>query len=153
MQIISASVFALFFAAATSAFTLSIRQQGAPDCALTCLTTTPTGSCSPTNDTCLCNDDTFLEAQFNCVKKACTSSSDFQAAQTFALTLCQQVGVDLTTDTFLIPAATGSNTTAPSSTAPASAGSPTTTTSGAISLNFHAAGALLLTVAGIALTL
>ncbi|KAI6145231.1 hypothetical protein BKA82DRAFT_4171290 [Pisolithus tinctorius] len=89
-----------------------ISRQSLPSCAEPCITNANLDGCSATDDTCLCNSQTFVNSATSCIESACTGS-DLQQAEQFAQSLCLSVGVTLTIAT---PSATSSSTSTATST-------------------------------------
>ncbi|PAV18153.1 hypothetical protein PNOK_0663900 [Pyrrhoderma noxium] len=117
--------FALLLAGAASASLVS--RQDIPTCALTCIASADTGSCSQTDTSCLCNDQSFVSSTTTCIETSC-SSDDVAAAEAFAQQTCESVGVTLTASS---AASTGSATGSTSGSSAASTASSTTTSAGA----------------------
>ncbi|KAG9086066.1 hypothetical protein FRC06_003290 [Ceratobasidium sp. 370] len=100
-----ASFALLALAAVASAGSISRRQL--PACAMQCMTTADTGSCDPTDNTCMCNSPAFVNSTYQCVQQTCTDPGDLEAAIAGARALCAAAGVTLTES---VPAGTGSAT-------------------------------------------
>jgi pyruvate/2-oxoglutarate dehydrogenase complex dihydrolipoamide acyltransferase (E2) component len=98
----------------------TVSAQGPPTCALSCITSPPSGStsCSSTDFACLCKDTEFQAIATECICKSCTTKEDQDAAGAFAATTCKSFGVDLDTPADC-PASGGAASSAPAS-APAS---------------------------------
>lgn len=147
----SAVVAFLGAAASVSASTIVSRQL--PDCAMTCLTSAPTGTCSATDNACLCRNEEFIAAATTCISTTC-QGDDLTTALTVAQAMCANEGVTLgapgaTTSgasTTGAPATTsGATTSAPTNTAPStttSGSNPAQTTSGAMSRGLSSVAAL-----------
>ncbi|KAG8999373.1 hypothetical protein FRB94_006099 [Tulasnella sp. JGI-2019a] len=89
----TAAIAAIF---ASAASTPSKRQGGFPNCSLACLTNvTAFGSCSPTDDVCLCNNADFIATTYQCFTSSC-SESDVALADTESAQLCDAAGVTVT---------------------------------------------------------
>ncbi|CAE6363966.1 unnamed protein product [Rhizoctonia solani] len=146
------SIVVAALAAVASASSVAKRQ--IPSCALACITTAETGSCAPTDNTCLCRSSDFVESTYKCIASTCTGS-DLDSAVDSAQALCVAAGVTLTQT---VPASTGATGTGatPTATSPATA-SPTTTSSsgsnGAISFSGSPMIGALAAVAGVVFAL
>ncbi|KAJ3808340.1 hypothetical protein EV368DRAFT_84802 [Lentinula lateritia] len=124
---------AVAVAGSTFASGHSPRQLNLPTCALPCLTATSStsfGSCSSTDEACLCSNPQFISNTTTCIEGACTGN-DLQTAISAAEALCAQAGVTL--DPSSILASVSATATTPlASAGSGSAGSenPSATTSG-----------------------
>ncbi|KAG8857035.1 hypothetical protein FRB96_005965 [Tulasnella sp. 330] len=73
------------------------RQGGFPTCSLPCLTITSNyGSCSPTDDVCLCNSAAYVGLTYKCFTDNC-SPSDAATANAQSASLCAAAAVTVTT--------------------------------------------------------
>ncbi|KAF9233042.1 hypothetical protein BU15DRAFT_54385, partial [Melanogaster broomeanus] len=59
-------------------------------CAAPCLANADYGGCSPTDDSCLCTNEVFLNSTTTCIEAAC-SGSDLAEAEAFSQALCLAV--------------------------------------------------------------
>ncbi|KAB5592968.1 hypothetical protein CTheo_3603 [Ceratobasidium theobromae] len=100
-----------------------------PDCALKCMTSASTGSCSPTDNTCLCKSEAFVDTIYNCFYASC-SASEFETATAAARALCSAAGVTLTS-TPVITATATAPASSHSATATASASATSSSSNGA----------------------
>jgi len=115
-------------ATSASAFSVSKRQNGFPNCAVPCLMGTGyNGTCALTDNTCLCKDPAYTNLTTACIANACPNPSDLQEADGTAVALCKAAGVDLTSST---APSTASATGSPSSAASAAAASQTKSAAG-----------------------
>ncbi|KAH7926880.1 hypothetical protein BV22DRAFT_1111399 [Leucogyrophana mollusca] len=117
-------------AAVSTASAAVVARQGLPNCAVPCLTDANFGGCAPDDDTCLCNNQTFIQSSTSCIQSSCTGS-DLTNAESAAQQLCLAVGVTLSST----PAATGS--TSPSA-ASSAAAAPSPSGNGAASKRINA---------------
>ncbi|OCH90486.1 hypothetical protein OBBRIDRAFT_834981 [Obba rivulosa] len=109
------AVLALATLASASIAPLSKRQF--PDCAENCLVDADFGSCSQTDDVCLCNSASFVNSVTSCITSSC-SGSDLTTAESEAVGLCAAVGVNVSTvvaSSTAAPASTSSGASAASS--------------------------------------
>ncbi|KAG8739857.1 hypothetical protein FRC10_005052 [Ceratobasidium sp. 414] len=117
-----ASFALIALAAVVSASSASKRQL--PSCAMTCIVSASTGSCDPTDNTCLCKSEAFVNSTYQCIASSC-SGSDLQTAINGARALCAAAGVTLTQS---VPAPTGAaSATTPASTSKPASASPSAT--------------------------
>ncbi|EMD36956.1 hypothetical protein CERSUDRAFT_83981 [Gelatoporia subvermispora B] len=123
----SLAVLALATVASASIAPLSKRQF--PDCAENCLVDADFGSCSQTDDVCLCNSSAFVNSVTSCITSSCTGS-DLTTAEGEAVGLCAAVGVNLSSD---VPSASASPSGASSSGSAAAASSTSGSSSGSAS--------------------
>ncbi|KAI6018318.1 hypothetical protein EDC04DRAFT_2742509 [Pisolithus marmoratus] len=93
-----AVAFVTLSAALSSVSAGFVTRQTLPACAQTCITNADLGGCSITDDTCLCNNQTFVSSTTSCIESSCTGS-DLQEAEQYAQSLCLAVGVTLTIST------------------------------------------------------
>ncbi|KAH8112804.1 hypothetical protein DFH11DRAFT_384023 [Phellopilus nigrolimitatus] len=91
---------------ASTAFATLVSRQSPPQCALTCIATANTGTCSSTDNKCLCANQAFVSSTTNCIESTCTGS-DLQSAIQFAQADCAAVGVTLTESVSGSPTASG----------------------------------------------
>ncbi|KAG8996191.1 hypothetical protein FRB94_008523 [Tulasnella sp. JGI-2019a] len=120
----AAAIAAIFVSAAS---TPSKRQGGFPNCSVNCLTNaTAFGSCSPTDDVCLCNNAGFISATHQCFTSSC-SGSDAALADTQSAQLCKAAGVTVTSAPGAIIIIGSSTQTIPTGSATVSAATATTT--------------------------
>ncbi|KAF9224982.1 hypothetical protein BS17DRAFT_731760 [Gyrodon lividus] len=120
--------------AVSSASSALIARQSLPNCAAPCLANANYGSCAPDDDTCLCNDQTFLNSTTTCIQSSC-SGSDLTEAEAFAQALCLAVGVTLTANS-ATPTATAPTTASATSTS--ASPSPSTGAASSNSINMFA---------------
>ncbi|KIM54030.1 hypothetical protein SCLCIDRAFT_1222324 [Scleroderma citrinum Foug A] len=129
---VAAAILTLSAAFSSANATLFARQT-LPSCATTCITGASLGSCSATDDSCLCNDQAFISSTTSCIESSCTGN-DLVEAEQYAQAICLAVGVTL-------------SVTAPASTATTPSSTSTTTTTGtstaATSTPSHTNGASL----------
>ncbi|EIN14671.1 hypothetical protein PUNSTDRAFT_118091 [Punctularia strigosozonata HHB-11173 SS5] len=136
---------ALAAAAVASATTLHsfAARQSIPNCAVPCLTSAPMGSCSQTDDTCLCHNSDFINGATSCIESSC-SGDDLKNAEAAAQALCAAVGVTLTATPTASSSSGASTATSPassvttasgSSTASLTSGSPSSTSTSGASAN------------------
>ncbi|KZT00727.1 uncharacterized protein LAESUDRAFT_665566 [Laetiporus sulphureus 93-53] len=103
-----------------------LKRQSLPTCADTCLTNANLDGCNASDDSCLCNDKTFVDSVTSCIESACTGS-DLTEAEEYAQQLCLAVGVTLTASS--AASTSGSATASGSSTSSATATSTSTAAS------------------------
>ncbi|KAI6115318.1 hypothetical protein EDD16DRAFT_1594859 [Pisolithus croceorrhizus] len=100
-------------AALSSASAGLVSRQSLPSCANPCITNANLGGCSATDDTCLCESQTFINSTTTCIESSCTGN-DLQEAEQYAQSLCLAVGVTLTiatpTPTSTSPTSSSSST-------------------------------------------
>lgn len=60
------------------------------DCALPCITNVDYGSCSPSDNACLCKSATYVNTTTTCIESSCTGS-DLTTAIATAQALCAEV--------------------------------------------------------------
>ncbi|KAI6020106.1 hypothetical protein PISMIDRAFT_678658 [Pisolithus microcarpus 441] len=127
-----------------------VSRQTLPACAQTCITSANLGGCSATDDSCLCRNQSFVNAVTSCIESSCTGS-DLQQAEEFAQSLCLAVGVTLTISTSTATSASSASS-APSTSSTSSSQSPPNLGSATSSygINVFAAAAAVL---GVGLTL
>ncbi|KAG8939966.1 hypothetical protein FRC04_005779 [Tulasnella sp. 424] len=132
------TVIVALVASVVSASALSERQSGSfPPCSIPCLTNATTGSCSPTDNTCLCKSDDYLRSTTTCIQGAC-SAADLATAAGLAQQLCKAAGVDISNNPAAQPtsasgaAATGAAATSAKSSSTAAAASATPTHNAAV---------------------
>ncbi|KAG9043484.1 hypothetical protein FS837_009494 [Tulasnella sp. UAMH 9824] len=120
----STVIVALAASVASASFLVERQSSSFPPCSIPCLTNAQTGSCSPTDNTCLCKSDDYLRSTTACIQNAC-SAADLATAATMAQTLCKAAGVDISTNPAAQPtgtaAASGAASAATTSAAAASA--------------------------------
>ncbi|KIK57433.1 hypothetical protein GYMLUDRAFT_46314 [Collybiopsis luxurians FD-317 M1] len=131
-------------ASASESFFFKRQQLNLPSCAVSCLASAPTGSCSTSDEKCLCSSSQFIAGASSCIESSC-SGSDIQSALGAAATLCAQAGVTLDTSSIIAAAtssASASNSTATSpsattssSSSSSSSASPSSTSNAALSNN------------------
>ncbi|CEL53294.1 hypothetical protein RSOLAG1IB_06261 [Rhizoctonia solani AG-1 IB] len=63
-----------------------------PSCAQPCLGQASPGSCSLTDNACLCRNAAYCNATNTCFKNSC-SAADWKTAYDFSVALCRQAGV------------------------------------------------------------
>ena len=69
----------------------NIYSPGSPlDCAISCLQNADLGSCSATDNVCLCNNQPFIDSTTACIENAC-SGDDLANAEAFAVAICESV--------------------------------------------------------------
>ncbi|KAJ7857035.1 hypothetical protein B0H13DRAFT_2077788 [Mycena leptocephala] len=88
------AVFSLFAASASASVTPLLRRQSPPACELPCVTNPNLGGCKAGDNTCLCNNDVFVQSTFQCIQAACTGQ-DLHDAIAGAAALCAAVHVTL----------------------------------------------------------
>ncbi|CAE6471573.1 unnamed protein product [Rhizoctonia solani] len=137
------SVVVAALAAVASASTLTRRQY--PSCAMPCIQSADIGNCSPTDNTCMCKNQSFIDSTAVCVKKNCTGD-DLTRANEISKALCLAAGVTL------------SETATPSATSPAtgtgsSTATPTGSTNSAINLSGSPMVGALAAIAGVVFAL
>ncbi|KAK0186516.1 hypothetical protein F5146DRAFT_133983 [Armillaria mellea] len=100
------------------------RQTSLPDCALPCITNVDYGSCSPSDNACLCKSATYVNTTTTCIESSCTGS-DLTTAIATAQALCAEVGVTFSSTSLPTGAATsaGSSGSVAASTTASSSGS------------------------------
>ncbi|CAE6537725.1 unnamed protein product [Rhizoctonia solani] len=130
-------------AAVASASSIGKRQ--IPSCALTCMTSANTGSCSSTDNTCLCKSTAFVDSTYNCIASTC-KGDDLTNAVAAARALCVAAGVTLTQT---MPAATGGTATATGT----ATSTPTSSSNGAINLSGSPMVGALAVMAGVVFAL
>ncbi|KIO16739.1 hypothetical protein M407DRAFT_85663, partial [Tulasnella calospora MUT 4182] len=57
-------------------------------CGIPCLTNADAGTCSPTDNTCLCKSDAYLRSTTSCIQSSC-SAADLATAAGLAQQLCK----------------------------------------------------------------
>lgn len=77
--------FFMFFAAL-------VRADGYPDCAMPCVTGANPGSCSATDNACMCSSAPFCNTMNLCFKNSC-SHADWVTAYNYSNSLCSSAGV------------------------------------------------------------
>ncbi|KAK0475882.1 hypothetical protein IW261DRAFT_463189 [Armillaria novae-zelandiae] len=122
------------------------RQTSLPDCAIPCITNVDYGSCSPSDNACLCKSATYVNTTTTCIESSCTGS-DLTTAIATAQALCAQVGVTFSSTSLPTGSATSagsSGSVAASNTASSSsnAGASSTATSAGSSQTSQTGGAL-----------
>ncbi|TFY57793.1 hypothetical protein EVJ58_g6814 [Rhodofomes roseus] len=123
----------LLSALATAQASYILRRQF-PNCAESCLANANFGSCSSSDDTCLCNSSVFVNSVTSCIQSSCTGS-DLTTAESDAQQLCLAVGVTLSASS------AAASSTSPSSSA-SSAASSASVTGAANSARSHGVNAL-----------
>ncbi|KAH9947877.1 hypothetical protein B0H21DRAFT_736774 [Amylocystis lapponica] len=127
-----------------------LRRQSLPSCADPCIENADLGSCSASDDTCLCNSSAFVNSVTSCITSSCTGS-DLAEAEQAAVALCAAVGVTLSspastsgssTPSSTAPSSSSSGSASHSSTSSSSASSPTTSTNAAMSHGVNALAGL-----------
>ncbi|KAG9091217.1 hypothetical protein FRC06_000669 [Ceratobasidium sp. 370] len=73
-------------------FASLVRAQDFPTCAQPCLGQADPGSCSLTDNTCLCQNASYCNATNNCFHNSC-GLSDWQSAYNLAVQMCNDAGV------------------------------------------------------------
>ncbi|KIO22158.1 hypothetical protein M407DRAFT_216884 [Tulasnella calospora MUT 4182] len=68
-----------------------------PSCSLPCLTNADTSICSPTDNACLCTNNSYLRSTTDCIQSSC-SPEDLDAAAVIARKICSVAGVDIMTN-------------------------------------------------------
>ncbi|CAE6421915.1 unnamed protein product [Rhizoctonia solani] len=63
-----------------------------PTCAQSCVGQASPGSCSLTDNACLCQNASYCNATNDCFRTSC-SSADWTSAYNYAVELCNQAGV------------------------------------------------------------
>ncbi|KAI6112382.1 hypothetical protein EDD17DRAFT_1595822 [Pisolithus thermaeus] len=91
----AAVAFVALSAALSSVSAGLVSRQSLPSCANPCITNANLGGCSATDDTCLCENQTFINSTTTCIESSCTGN-DLQEAEQYAQSLCLAVGVTLT---------------------------------------------------------
>ncbi|CAE6406950.1 unnamed protein product [Rhizoctonia solani] len=81
----------LLFVVLTMLLTTVVNAQF-PTCAHSCLGQASPGSCSLTDNACLCRNAAYCNATNTCFKNSC-SSADWKTAYDYSVTLCRQAGV------------------------------------------------------------
>ncbi|CAE6410177.1 hypothetical protein ACGC1H_006467 [Rhizoctonia solani] len=99
-------------AAVASASTLSKRQY--PSCAMSCAQTADYDGCSPTNNTCMCKSQKFIDSMAACLTKSC-AGDDLSKAQEISNALCIAAGITLTSSATATATGTGAATSTPTS--------------------------------------
>ncbi|KAH7337456.1 hypothetical protein B0J17DRAFT_718219 [Rhizoctonia solani] len=66
-----------------------------PSCAQSCIGQASPGSCSLTDNTCMCQNASYCNATNNCFQSSC-SNADWKTAYDYAVELCRQAGVTQT---------------------------------------------------------
>ncbi|KAH7337450.1 hypothetical protein B0J17DRAFT_663026 [Rhizoctonia solani] len=136
-----ASIIVAALAAVASATTLNRRQY--PSCAMSCIQNANIGTCSPTDNTCMCKSQAFIESTAACVNKSC-SGDDLDKANEISRALCLAAGVTL------------SETATPSATSPttgSATATPTGSNNGAINLSGSPLVGALAAIAGVVFAL
>ncbi|CAE6433642.1 unnamed protein product [Rhizoctonia solani] len=128
-------------AAVASATTLGKRQY--PSCAMSCAQSADYDGCSPTNNTCMCKSQKFVDSMAACLVKSCTGD-DLSRAQEISNALCVAAGVTLTSSATATPTATGTG---------AAASTPTSSSNAAINLSGSPMIGALAAVAGVVFAL
>ncbi|TRM67182.1 hypothetical protein BD626DRAFT_484984 [Schizophyllum amplum] len=82
-------------------------RQSLPDCYFTCAAAGDMGDCSPTDNTCLCENKSFIDSVTSCLQTTCSSDDELDEANAGAQEICKSVGVTLTSAE---PSSTGSAT-------------------------------------------
>ncbi|KAJ2916189.1 hypothetical protein MD484_g4227, partial [Candolleomyces efflorescens] len=140
-----------FLGAAASVSASAIVSRQLPDCATTCLASSDFGTCSPTDNACLCRSEAFITSATTCITTTCTGD-DLQTALTLAQAMCAAEGVTLgapgastTSAATTGTPATTTGTSAPTTTAPStttSGAAPAQTTNAAMSRGMSSIAAL-----------
>nr|GAT52731.1 predicted protein [Mycena chlorophos] len=128
------AVFSLFAASTASTLPLLQRQSGFPTCANECLANPNLGGCQAGDDTCLCNNNTFVTSTFQCIESACTGE-DLATAIQGAYELCLSVKVTISSAIGAEFSATASLASSGSPTAAADSAASTTSAPAAINSN------------------
>ncbi|KAK7436690.1 hypothetical protein VKT23_018945 [Stygiomarasmius scandens] len=137
--------FALFVPAAlvllASASSVSLWKRQFPSCAMPCVASADTGSCVPTDNSCLCRSESFVNSTTECIESSC-SGNDLQAALSGAQQLCAAVGVTLTSTPTPTPTSESASNTTPSATisSDSSGSNDATVNSGSVFIGAIAAG-------------
>ncbi|KAK0444253.1 uncharacterized protein EV420DRAFT_1574977 [Desarmillaria tabescens] len=139
----SLTVFSALFVTAWGSMLLG-RQTSLPDCALPCITNVDYGSCSPSDNACLCKSETYVNTTTTCIESSCTGS-DLTTAIATAQALCAEVGVTFSSTSLPTGSATRSgsgssgsvaaSTTASRSAEASSTSAASSQTGGALGLN------------------
>ncbi|KAI0718651.1 hypothetical protein C8Q72DRAFT_134773 [Fomitopsis betulina] len=83
----------------TASAHLFARQLGSiPACASTCIQNTSPGSCSPSDEQCLCTSSTYVNALGTCIHTSC-STADIAAAESALKAICAGVSTSPSTST------------------------------------------------------
>ncbi|KAG9078242.1 hypothetical protein FS749_009787 [Ceratobasidium sp. UAMH 11750] len=69
-----------------------VRASDFPSCAQPCVGQASGGSCSMTDNTCLCQNSSYCNATNNCFHSSC-SLNDWRTAYNTAVAMCNQAGV------------------------------------------------------------
>ncbi|KII91555.1 hypothetical protein PLICRDRAFT_84951, partial [Plicaturopsis crispa FD-325 SS-3] len=90
-----------------SASAAIVSRQSLPNCAAPCLSGSSVnyGGCSPQDNKCLCNSQTFVQSSTACIQSSCTGD-DLTNAEELAQSLCAAIGVTLSSSA---PSSTGSS--------------------------------------------
>ncbi|KAL4072177.1 hypothetical protein V8B97DRAFT_1915696 [Scleroderma yunnanense] len=127
-----AVAFITLSAAFLSANAALVARQTLPSCAVTCITNANTGGCASTDDSCLCNNQTFVSTTTSCIESSC-SGNDLVEAEQYAQAICAAVGVTLTAP---VPSSTATSPSSSSSTSTSSASASTATHTSGASLSY-----------------
>ncbi|CAE6537789.1 hypothetical protein RSOLAG22IIIB_05964 [Rhizoctonia solani] len=138
------SVVLVALAAVASASTLSRRQY--PSCAMTCAQSADYDGCSPTNNTCMCKSQKFVDSMTSCLDKTC-SGDDLAKSKEISNAICVAAGVTLPSSSTATATATG----AAASTSASSSSS--TSSNSAINLSGSPMVGALAAVAGVVFAL
>ncbi|KAF8333136.1 uncharacterized protein EI90DRAFT_3122206 [Cantharellus anzutake] len=97
-MLLSAVFASLFIASGAIAAFLDSRQSGYPACFLPCLNATIIDNfgCKPSDFSCLCKNQNFLDTTAQCLYDKCTNPSDIAQAIATSQAACKAAGVILT---------------------------------------------------------
>ncbi|KAG8939967.1 hypothetical protein FRC04_005780 [Tulasnella sp. 424] len=95
-------LYTTIFAIATSFVSVSalvarVGPEDYPSCSIPCFTNADTGSCTPTDNACLCQNNPYLRSTTDCIQSSC-SAADLQTATVVARQLCSDAGVNIATN-------------------------------------------------------
>ncbi|SJL09212.1 uncharacterized protein ARMOST_12588 [Armillaria ostoyae] len=112
-------------------------------CALPCITNVDYGSCSPSDNACLCKSATYVNTTTTCIESSCTGS-DLTTAIATAQALCAEVGVTFSSTSLPTGSATSASSggSVAASTTASSSRASSTSTSAASSQTSQTGGAL-----------
>ncbi|CAE6402842.1 unnamed protein product [Rhizoctonia solani] len=81
-----------FLVVAFITFFATVANAQFPSCAEPCIGQASPGSCSLSDNTCLCQNASYCNATNTCFKNSC-SATDWKAAYDYSVSLCNQAGV------------------------------------------------------------
>ncbi|KAI0718654.1 hypothetical protein C8Q72DRAFT_789037 [Fomitopsis betulina] len=108
------------------------KRQSLPTCAESCIGSATVGSCSASDEQCLCSSSAFVDSVESCIEKSC-SAGDIQSSLQAAEAVCAQAGVTLSLTGSLSATASASGSGPASASATSGSANSTSSTSSSTS--------------------